>query len=481
MEDNILEMFLEDTREHLAGIETDLLDIEEANPDFDPELVNKVFRTAHSIKGSAGFLALDNIRDLAHKIENVLDLMRCRELQPTSDVIGIVLRCFDRLQDLVDNVQESDSMDISDQVAMLTALVQSGLPEESKADVTKPANIDLPVGRDLFTLSEYDLKQARKGGNFIYMVEYDLIHDVHRLDKTPFDLLRNLEKSGLILDCRMDLRAVGDLEGEFSNRLPFYVLYATILEPELCKAIFQVDEKYIHHIEEGSEPQPQETSSQTSNERKPVSADDLDALERELDLAMSSRTASGGNVEPLTPHPSLMSGFDTPENPQAPELEDNPASPPEEAAELTVAPAPEESPDEAPAEVLDGEDAAAPAMGASDAAPFEVSGEFYSLSGAGKSGTLFLHGKATIENGAALKNALLQGLDRCEELTLDLAQVEEADIALLQLLFAARHSAKSRGRSFIVADQVPEPVLDVANRAGLSHRMQDGFQGIFKS
>ena len=66
MDDSILQMFLEDTREHLTDIETDLLDIEEAGAEFDLELVNKVFRTAHSIKGSAAFLSLINIRDLAH-------------------------------------------------------------------------------------------------------------------------------------------------------------------------------------------------------------------------------------------------------------------------------------------------------------------------------------------------------------------------------------------------------------------------------
>ena len=54
-----LQIFLEDAREHLSGIENDFLAIEAAGTAVDVALVNKVFRAVHSIKGGAGFLGLD--------------------------------------------------------------------------------------------------------------------------------------------------------------------------------------------------------------------------------------------------------------------------------------------------------------------------------------------------------------------------------------------------------------------------------------
>jgi two-component system chemotaxis sensor kinase CheA len=66
-----LEIFLEDAREHLSGIENDFLAIEAAGAAVDVALVNKVFRAVHSIKGGAGFLGLDAIKDLAHALSGL--------------------------------------------------------------------------------------------------------------------------------------------------------------------------------------------------------------------------------------------------------------------------------------------------------------------------------------------------------------------------------------------------------------------------
>ncbi|MBW1676389.1 MAG: Hpt domain-containing protein [Deltaproteobacteria bacterium] len=81
-DDEILHSYVEESLEHLADIENDLLAIEKAGADIDEDLVNSAFRAAHSIKGGAGFLGLNNIKDLAHKIENVMGLIRNREIPP---------------------------------------------------------------------------------------------------------------------------------------------------------------------------------------------------------------------------------------------------------------------------------------------------------------------------------------------------------------------------------------------------------------
>ncbi len=435
MEDNILEMFLEDTREHLADIETDLLDIEEAGPDFDLELVNKVFRTAHSIKGSAGFLALDNVRDLSHKIENVLDMIRSREIIPASDVVNVILRAFDKLQELVDNIEQSESIDISEHVEALTHLVTSHLPDEEKSSVTSTTRLHLPDGKPIFAISEHDLKQARKGGNYIYLVEYDLIHDVHKKDNTPLDLMKSLERSGLILDCKTDIGAVGDLEGELSNRIPFFVLYATILEPDLCRAIFQVDHQYIHHIEDAPAvaAEPEKVAP-----RKAVEKADLEDLERQLDEAMSRQPQRPASVSPTKPHASLTEV-----------LKNKPLG--KSAGEAAASPS---------------ED-------------YSEQGEGYILNGRGESGTLTFTGNATIERGADLRKALLLALERFTELTLDLEQIEEADLAFLQLLFATHRSAAERNIDLTIKADAAAPLLDVAKRVGFGHKVEDGFQAIF--
>jgi two-component system chemotaxis sensor kinase CheA len=108
LDDETLRMYIEESREHLADIENDLLAIEEAGANIDEHLVNKVFRAAHSIKGGAGFMGLDNIKELGHKIESVLGLIRSREIVPNPEVINIVLLAFDRLRELINNTDQSN-------------------------------------------------------------------------------------------------------------------------------------------------------------------------------------------------------------------------------------------------------------------------------------------------------------------------------------------------------------------------------------
>ena len=100
-------------------IETDLLAIEEAGGDIDEDLVNKVFRAAHSIKGASGFFGLTRIKELAHKAETVLDLIRSRKLVPNADITNLLLGAFDKLREMVNDPAGSASADTA---AFLTSL-----------------------------------------------------------------------------------------------------------------------------------------------------------------------------------------------------------------------------------------------------------------------------------------------------------------------------------------------------------------------
>ena len=91
LDDETLLIFIEEAKEHLMTIETDLLEIEQGGEVIDEGIVNRVFRAAHSIKGGASFLGLDQIKELSHKIENVLDMVRNYELVPNSELINILL------------------------------------------------------------------------------------------------------------------------------------------------------------------------------------------------------------------------------------------------------------------------------------------------------------------------------------------------------------------------------------------------------
>jgi len=246
MDDETLQMYVEEATEHLGDIENDLLAIEQAGADIDVELVNKVFRAAHSIKGGAGFLGLTRIKDLGHKIENVLDMVRNRELVPDPEVVNIVLLAFDKLRDMISNVAQSNDEYIDDHVAALTAAASSNLHAEEKASVERRVDVKDRRGRTVFEVPEFDLLQNRKGGKNLYLLEFDLIHDVQRKNKTFFDILKSMDSTGNILDLKVDFEAVGTLEDDdFSNRIPFFVLFGSIIEDDIMPALLDLGSDFI--------------------------------------------------------------------------------------------------------------------------------------------------------------------------------------------------------------------------------------------
>ncbi|GAB1408969.1 hypothetical protein MASR1M90_01230 [Desulfovibrionales bacterium] len=246
MDDETLQMYVEEATEHLGDIENDLLTIEQTGADIDEELVNKVFRAAHSIKGGAGFLGLTKIKELGHKIENVLDMVRNRELVPEPEVVNIVLLAFDKLRELIVNTAESNDMFIDDHLTALTGIASAHLRGAEKTSADRTVEIKAPSGRTVFVLSEFDVLQNRKGGKNLYLLEFDLIHDVHGKNKKPLDLLKSMDASGVILDLKVDLDAVGTLDDEgFANRIPLYVLFGSIIEEDIMPALLDLDSAFI--------------------------------------------------------------------------------------------------------------------------------------------------------------------------------------------------------------------------------------------
>lgn len=124
--DPVLEVFQEETVERLDSMETGLLRLETMD-EIPTNLINSIFRDAHSVKAGANLLKLSTIETLAHKLENVLEMIRRNELPVSEPVITASLEALDKLRELMDNVEQSDNISIRLHTAMLEMAVKKTL------------------------------------------------------------------------------------------------------------------------------------------------------------------------------------------------------------------------------------------------------------------------------------------------------------------------------------------------------------------
>ncbi|MBU0673390.1 MAG: hybrid sensor histidine kinase/response regulator [Proteobacteria bacterium] len=134
-------IFVDESLDHLMSFEKNLLAIQDQEGEINDELINKIFRAAHSIKGGAGFLGFTRIKELAHKVENVLGGIRDRKVRVDSMVVGVLLKAVDDLGKMVSDPANSEGKDISIHIEALLAiselrpLPETGEPEQNTSPV----------------------------------------------------------------------------------------------------------------------------------------------------------------------------------------------------------------------------------------------------------------------------------------------------------------------------------------------------------
>jgi two-component system chemotaxis sensor kinase CheA len=298
LDDELILEYLAESREHLATIEVDLLAVEQSGAEIDDQAVNRVFRAAHSIKGGAGFFDLVKIRELAHKTENALDLIRSRQMIPTPEIVSVLLLAFDKLRELIDHHRESNEADIDEFVSALSVLTADHLPDDQKRLANQ--KVAIPSRGHGIEVSALDLSQARRGGKSIYLVEYDLIHDVQRRGKTPLEVLRRLMRSGEILETAFDLESAGTLDDEPSNRLILEVLFATPLEPDLIGQLVEVPAERMHVVAKDGSAQ-KLGGNAPLREPAPTPAEEAKPVKAEVPIARTAPVVARPESEPKTP------------------------------------------------------------------------------------------------------------------------------------------------------------------------------------
>ena len=239
-----LDMFLDESKEHLQACTEHLLELEK-NPE-DLALVNEVFRAAHTLKGMSATMGYEDIADLTHKMENVLDAIRNEQIIVTTEILDVVFEAVDDLEEMVGDIESGGTgqMDVSSLVETLNRLASGDVAVVSNDQGTSDAENssgDSPYDQFEQTV----LLQSIEQGYTAYEVEVTLRDDCVLKAARVFMLFEIFEKVGEVISSNPPAEQLESEEFDTTFRV---TLVSTEQEPHLKEKAMKVSEVEEVHV-----------------------------------------------------------------------------------------------------------------------------------------------------------------------------------------------------------------------------------------
>lgn len=169
-----LEIFLDETTEHLQNLNTQILTLEQEPENMDT--INEIFRAAHSLKGMAGTMGYKRMQTLTHDMENVFSEVRNGNIKVKANMIDLLFQCLDALEEYTNNIRETGDEGTNENEPLIKLLNEElGKKDEKPAEEPKKEE-KAPEGGDkrkwlnikLDSTDVMVITEAQKQGNFVY-------------------------------------------------------------------------------------------------------------------------------------------------------------------------------------------------------------------------------------------------------------------------------------------------------------------------
>ena len=294
-----LEIFLDETREHLQNLNTEILNLEQ-----DPEnmnTINEIFRAAHSLKGMAGTMGYKRMQTLTHDMENVFSEVRNGSIKIRENMIDILFQCLDALEEYTAKIQESADEGTNDNEALIKLLNDclkgdnaesvEETPVVAEPESAAPAAV---AGSDEWKNIKLDssekavLKEAMKQGKNVYSITVTVQESCILKAARAFLVFKAIEDYGEILVSSPSAQDVEDEKFDLSFTV---VVISDGPIDKILKAIKNVSEiagaeggvLEIPEDEKNEAPAPvekeekQEVAAPAKSEKKPDAKKEKDA------------------------------------------------------------------------------------------------------------------------------------------------------------------------------------------------------------
>ncbi len=209
-----LEIFLDETNEHLQNLNTQILSLEQEPDNMDT--INEIFRAAHSLKGMAGTMGYKRMQTLTHDMENVFSEVRNGNITVKDNMIDILFQCLDALEEYNTNIRESadegtndnehlikqlniilkgEEEDAQEAAAPAQAPAAAGQSEEAGTDSSAKKWLDIRLGESEKTV----LAEAKRQGKQVYGMTVSVLEACILKAARAFLVFKAVEEFGEIV------------------------------------------------------------------------------------------------------------------------------------------------------------------------------------------------------------------------------------------------------------------------------------------
>jgi two-component system, chemotaxis family, sensor kinase CheA len=195
-----LQAFFEEVTEHLSVLESGLLTLEK-NPD-DIEVLNRIFRSVHTIKGAGPIFGFTTMSRFAHKVETLLDPLRNRKLSATRRIIDLLLKSADCLKMLVEAAKNGTVIEENKIVPYLEARLDACLTVDLSAPGQKPDS-----GPSSSLAESVPVTSTHR----TYQIAWKPGEDLFQRGLNPLKLFEEMGRLGTVRSCRLDTSRLPDL------------------------------------------------------------------------------------------------------------------------------------------------------------------------------------------------------------------------------------------------------------------------------
>lgn len=217
-----LGIFLDETREHLENLNTQILNLEQSPEDADT--INEIFRAAHSLKGMAGTMGYKRMQTLTHDMENVFSEIRNGSIKANSNLIDILFQCLDALEEYTNNIQETSDEGTNDNKPLIDQLNaflngNKGQKEEPAEKEEKPEEkketedeggsrhwLDIPIGDP----EKHVFSVAKEQGKKVYGLDVRVQESCILKAARAFLVYKAVEEKAEIIVCNPSAQDIED-------------------------------------------------------------------------------------------------------------------------------------------------------------------------------------------------------------------------------------------------------------------------------